>query len=118
MVYSLNGRKVDRQEFLKHSAGLKGILKARKFNTISTGWPLHSDALGVNPDQRQEAYEESVRMGVPTHFDEEGCAILISRQHKRRYCEANGMFDRDAGYGDAAPKNVTSVRKRKQRRMK
>jgi hypothetical protein len=58
------------------------------------GWPIHSDALGVLPEQRQEAYEESVRNGVPTQFDSKGCAILTDAQHAKKMRRSVGMFDR------------------------
>jgi hypothetical protein len=66
-------------------------------------WPMHSYAAGVSPDQRKEAYEASVKAGVPTYFDENGDAVFKSRAHRKKYCEAVGLYDRDAGYGDATP---------------
>lgn len=64
-------------------------------------WPQRSTALGVHPRQCGEAYEASVRMGVPTRFDEKtGEAILESRHHRRRYAEAFGIYDMDGGFSD------------------
>jgi len=107
-VYRLNGCKVSRDRFLKGANGLKGILSERRMRCgmLPTCWPMHSDALGVHPDQRKEAYEESVKMGVPTRFDDDGCAILTGPGHRKRYAEANGMFDRNGGFGDPSPKNL------------
>lgn len=62
--------------------------------------PILSDAMGIHPDQRQEAYEHSVRHGVPTAFTQDGRAILTSRQHRRDYARLIGMRDLDGGYGD------------------
>lgn len=64
------------------------------------GWPLHSDAMGVHPDQCQAAYEESVRHGVPTEFDKEGRAIFNDRRHRNAYLQMKGFFDKDGSYGD------------------
>jgi len=64
-------------------------------------WPLHSEALAVHPEQIEEANEICRAKGVPTDHDADGCPILNDRDHRRRYCQAFGFFDRDAGYGDA-----------------
>ena len=99
MFYTLNGKKVDRKEFLKDKKGIdfkKGIVMSR----LPSTWPMASDSLGVNPDQAKEAYEESVRQGCPTQFDSEGRAILTSPGHRKRYAEANGIYDLNGGYSD------------------
>ena len=64
-------------------------------------WPMCSDGAGVHPKQRKEAYEASVRAGVPTDFNAEGQAVFTSAKHKKAYCEAFGMYDRNGGYSDA-----------------
>ena len=63
-------------------------------------WPMRSDAAGVHPDQRQEATEQSVKDGVPTHFDGLGRAVFTTREHRRRYLRTIGLHDRNGGYGD------------------
>lgn len=68
-------------------------------------WPMHSDFAGVHPNQCQEAYDHSVRNGVPTEFDKTGAAIFTSRKHRKDYLRIAGLYDRNAGYGDAAPRN-------------
>lgn len=68
-------------------------------------WPLLSDAAGVNPCQIAEAREHSVRVGVPTDFTKDGRAILKSAEHRKRYCEAHGLYDRNGGFSDPLPKN-------------
>lgn len=62
---------------------------------------LPSDSLGVHPRQIKEARESALNKGVPTEFDSKGRPIFTSRLHRKRYCQAYGFFDRDAGYGDA-----------------
>ena len=64
------------------------------------GWPLKSDSAGVHPAQRQEAYEESVKLGAPTDFDRLGRAVFTDRQHRANYLKAKGMFDKDGGYAE------------------
>lgn len=71
-----------------------------------SAWPQHSWAAGVNPEQRQEAWEHSKEIGVPTRFDHNGDAVFRSRGHRKRYLERVGIFDRDAGYSDPTPDNL------------
>lgn len=59
------------------------------------GWPMKSDALGVHPNQRQAAYEESVRLGVPTQFDRVGRAVLTDKSHAYKFRRVLGYFDRN-----------------------
>lgn len=66
----------------------------------SACWPMHSDAAGVNPKQIAEQMAYDVSMGVPTEYDQEGCAIYTGPEHRKRHCEANGLFDRNGGYAD------------------
>ncbi len=66
-------------------------------------WPMLSDAMGCDESQVKDAEAESVKMGVPTHFTKEGCAVFTSPEHRKRYCEAFGFFDRNAGYSDPVP---------------
>lgn len=63
-------------------------------------WPMKSDAAGVHPDQIQEAYQHSVKVGIPTEFTPDGRAVFTSRKHRRDYCRAIGLHDRNGGYGD------------------
>ena len=63
-------------------------------------WPLLSDAAGVAEHQVPEAVEHSRRIGIPTDFTPDGRAIFTSRQHRKKYCEAIGLYDRSGGYGD------------------
>lgn len=63
-------------------------------------WPMVSTSMGVSPRQRKEAYEESVKMGVPTRFDEKGRAVFETRGQRKRYAQAMGFRDNDGGYSD------------------
>jgi hypothetical protein len=64
-----------------------------------------SIALAVHPSQVEEASSDAVRKGVPTEFTRDGRPIFESRAHRKKYFQAYGYFDRDAGYGDAAPQH-------------
>ena len=63
-------------------------------------WPMESDAAGVAASQVKEATEHANSIGIPTNFTEEGSAIFTSAQHRKDYCRAIGMHDRNGGYGD------------------
>lgn len=67
---------------------------------IPGNWPMASEALGVHPDQIGEATAEAVKHGVPTDFDRHGRPIFTSPQHRKRYCEAHGYYDRNGGFSD------------------
>ena len=59
------------------------------------GWPVLSDAMGVHPDQRQEAYEESVALGVPTEYNSKGQAVVTSESHRRKLAKGLQLHDRN-----------------------
>lgn len=64
---------------------------------------IKSFAMKVHHTQVGEATEDARKKGVPTEFTSEGCPVFEDRDHRNRYMKAYGHFDRDAGYGDAAP---------------
>lgn len=70
------------------------------FRSTPGNWPLRSDAAGVHPSQVRDAENQAKALGVPTRFDREGSAIFESQQHRKAYCEAVGLYDKDGGYGD------------------
>lgn len=88
--------------------------------TLTTGnltarYPMKSDAAGINPDQIDEARDYDAKIGVPTDYDQEtGQAIYESAGHRKRHCEAHGLFDRNGGYSD--PQRL-SGRERENRSM-
>lgn len=64
-------------------------------------WPMHSYAMGVGVDQVDEAQDHSRMIGIPTEFDRQtGDAIFTSAAHRKRYCEASGFVDKNAGFCD------------------
>lgn len=79
----------------------------------SENWPLKSEALAVNPKDAKQAQEDSIKQGVPTEFDKDGCPIFVNPKHRKEFCEKYGFYDRNAGYSDPTPKNITSEKRRK-----
>lgn len=73
----------------------------------SGNYPMSSTAAGVHPEQRKEAETHSREIGIPTHFTGEGDAVFTSRAHRKEYCEAIGMYDRNGANSDPLPKNRT-----------
>ena len=76
----------------------------RGFRHYPGAWPMKSEALGVMPEQISEARQAASESGVPTNFTPDGRAILTSREHRKKLSQSLGLFDKDAGYGDASPK--------------
>lgn len=70
---------------------------------VPGNWPMTSYAAGVHPKQIPEMVKFDADHGVPTHYSEDGDPILTSPKHRRKYCEAHGMFDRNAGLSDPVP---------------
>ena len=73
-------------------------------------WPLKSSAAGVHPTQAKEATELAAKRGVPTEFTKDGDAVFTSARHRKAYCEAFGMYDRNGGYND--PQKQVTVQKK------
>jgi len=66
-------------------------------------WPMESYAAGVHPKQIPEMVEFDKKHGVPTDYSEDGDPVFRGPRHRRRYCEAHGLFDRNAGLSDPVP---------------
>jgi len=73
-------------------------------NGWSTG--LRSDGAGIPPQQVKQFNEDAKNAGFTgVSFDRDGTACFTSRQQRAGYLKYRGLCDRDAGYGDSAPKN-------------
>lgn len=83
-------------------------------------WPRELDGAGVNPDQVDEAMRIAKEKGVPTEYNRvTGCPIFRDQNHEKRFCKTFGYYNRNAGYGDAAPDNyVESTHSEKVLRQK
>lgn len=53
-------------------------------------WPRVGKCAGVHPSQAQEAYDKSVKDGVPTNFTSDGDPIFTSAGHRKRYMRSIG----------------------------
>lgn len=67
-------------------------------------WPILSDALSVHPKQVKGMRKRVLEAGVPTEIRPDGRPVLRDAKHRKRFCEAFGYYDRNAGYGDPLPK--------------
>lgn len=74
------------------------------FQDTPGNWPKASFNMGNHPSQRKELATFLEAKGVPTEVNKQGDPVLRSRDHRRQVMKALGMYDRDAGYGDAAPR--------------
>jgi len=73
------------------------------FRRTTGTWPMESDAAGCHPSQIPEHMQACQEAGVPTEFTPDGQAVFTSRHHRKRFCRAFELYDRNAGYGDAEP---------------
>jgi len=81
-----------RRDFVRETGGV-----------INTAWstPLESTAMGVHPDQVDDAIKDLKEKGIRgVEFTKDGNVKFASRGARRRYCESLGYVDRDAGYSD------------------
>ena len=63
-------------------------------------YPFHSTAAGVAPSQVPEMMEFDRQHGVATTYNRDGEPEFRSPGHRRAYCKAHGLVDRNAGYSD------------------
>lgn len=66
-------------------------------------WPMASVAAGVSADEVPEFIEHDRQHGVPTDYTSDGDPIFTGPQHRKRYCELHGLYDRNAGFSDPTP---------------
>jgi hypothetical protein len=70
-------------------------------------WPMVSVNAGVNPDQIDELRAHWARHNVTgVDVTPEGDVIWNDAGARKADCESRGLYDRNAGYGDPAPKNL------------
>lgn len=68
-------------------------------------WPRYSDTMSVHPDNIPKVNALLRSKGVqPPEWDKLGRPKLESKRYEKRFAEARGYFNNDAGYGDALPK--------------
>lgn len=66
-------------------------------------WPMKCTALGVIPQQVEEATKQAFDLGCPTGFYSDGDAKIRDRGHYNKFMDALGYHNRDACFGDKAP---------------
>lgn len=67
-------------------------------------WPMVSAMAGINPSQIDEFRKFDKQKGVPTEYTPDGDVVFRSRRHRKEYCEAHGLYDRNGGYSDPQSK--------------
>jgi hypothetical protein len=68
-------------------------------------WPIHSEAMAVDPEDIPTARKILAEHGISTEYDRAGRPILTSMAHRKAHAEAMGFYDRNGGYGDPQPFN-------------
>lgn len=66
-------------------------------------WPMASYAAGVHPKQIPEMRAFDKKHEVPTEYTSGGDPVFTGPKHRRKYCQAHGLFDRNAGHSDPTP---------------
>ena len=73
-------------------------------NGWSTG--MHSESASIHSSQVGEFRDDAKKHGFTgVEFDKIGNVRFTSREQRSRYLRHRGLYDRDAGYGDATPRN-------------
>lgn len=83
------------------------------FGTSSTkGWPYTSTSQGCHPKDRKKYMADMAKLGVPTAVDHQGRVIFTSRDHQRRFCQANGLVNFDDNWSGKGPVKPPPPKKR------
>lgn len=82
-------------------------------STVPSCYPQISYAAGVAPQQIKEHTEHLRAMGCGfVEHTKDGDVVFQDKAQRKRVCEALGLFDKHASYGDPQPKHRTAnVRK-------
>lgn len=68
-----------------------------------------SEFAGVHPAQIKEQQAVLKAAGVrTTHYTKDGNPVFEDKSHRREALSAMGLYDRNAGFSDPAPKNRTA----------
>jgi hypothetical protein len=86
--------------------GIDLVGQHKRTKDTPSNWPMESDAAGVGVEQVAECSKYVAERGVPTEFNAEtGNPVFTSQGHRKRFCQVTGLYDRNASYGDATPRN-------------
>lgn len=90
----------------KHWSGKSAI------SSVPSCYPMVSSAAGVHPGQIKEHMDHLRKMGCgQVDHTKNGDIIFRDKSQRRKVLETLGMYDRNGGYSDPAPKVRTSGRK-------
>jgi hypothetical protein len=82
------------------------LLAGRYFGANGWSTGLESDAAGIPPQQVKQFNQDAKDAGFTgVSFDRDGTARFTSRKQRAGYLKYRGLCDRDAGYGDSAPRS-------------
>ena len=90
IVYKINGKQVERSEFVKDSKTAGNIRRSWETKNV-----IVSEGAAVHPKDRERAEELATEHGVPTHFDGEGRPVFTSLRHQTKYLRTIGMHNHD-----------------------
>jgi hypothetical protein len=102
-IAELNERRLVGGKFRLPNGG-KGKMDFSAHAGISTcpsNYPMACEAMAVNPEDVSRQKAEDRKRGVrETDYTKDGSPIFNDKLHRREYCESQGFFDRNGGYGD------------------
>jgi hypothetical protein len=102
--YFIQHKEVTEEEYRAIYPDLNPTGKIGMFATASSkAWPYTSTSIGCHPSDRKKFMKAMAAKGVPTEFNHEGRAIFTSRDHQRRYCQANGLVNYDETWSGKGP---------------
>jgi hypothetical protein len=91
-------------EVVEVTAPKRGKAADTAASRFSTG--LHCEALGVDPRDVKWQRMEDEEVGIKNQeYDPHGAPVFYSRTAYNEYKRAHGYYDRNAGFGDVAPRN-------------
>lgn len=66
-------------------------------------YPRLSEAVGCHPKQVAAYSKIAKEKGVPTEITKGGFVKFRDKTHERKFCQALGYYQRNAGFSDATP---------------
>jgi len=66
-------------------------------------WPMASYAAGVHHKQIPEMRKFDAEHEVKTDYTPDGDPLFTGPKHRKKYCEAHNLYDRNAGLSDPVP---------------